>query len=371
MVIACFVSCKQPLLAQKDKLTASVNAAKIGLSDELEITFTINSQTPEIYSFTKPDWKGFTLSAGPMQTKNESTKYVDGKGVTVVSLSLRYLLKPVNTGTFTISPAKIKDKNGNEIISNELSIEVVEKSQGIPKPKSMNDLFGDNFGLLMGDVKKSKYEYVVSTGAVSIDTTLPETNGYSKAATGKKVQEIISSVTRYEDLGTFNIENLPRYYFTVKDTSGIRAKLNAYYEGDKKYRYITNIKPADKWNVYTEKADLGNKYRYYRYADYICMLARQQHLKPEDQIKLYTLVLFSSADNRAKFLTGAMAYNFFLRDSITEKGYKDLTPTRYKMRIGRMIAPEKGKMDAMANEVFGLLEQYDGNLGFLAATDEK
>ncbi len=371
LVLACFISCNQTLLAQKDKLTASVNATRIGLSDEMEITYTISSKTPEIYSFTRPDWKGFTLSSGPMQTKNESTNFVDGKGVTVVSLSLRYLLKPKNTGTFTIEPGKIMDKKGNEILSNAIRIEVLEKSPGISKPKSMNDLFGDNFGPLVGDMKKSKYEYVVSTGAVSIDTTLPETNGYNKVATPKKIQEIISGLTHYDDLGTYNMENLPRYYYTVIDTSGIRTKLNAYYAGDKKYRYITNIKPADKWNVYTEKADLGNKYRYYRYADYLCMLARQQHLKPDDQIKLYTMVLFSSADNRAKFLTGAIANNFFLRDSTTEKGYKDLTSTRYKMRIGKMIAPEKGKMDAMANDVFGLLEQYDGNLGFLAATDEK
>ena len=370
-VIVCFLFCNHPLMAQKDKLTAIVNSTKIGLNDELEITYAISSKTPEQYTFTKPDWKGFTLSSGPNQTKNESTNYVDGKGVTVVSLSLRYLLKPVKTGTYRIGPAKIKDKKGNEIRSNELSIEVLDQSPGLPRPKAMNDLFGDNFGSLMNDVKKSKYNYVVSTGVVSIDTTLPETSGYNKVTTRKKIQEIIFGLTNYDDLGTYTVESLPRYYFIVKDTNGIRAKINAFYAGDKKHRYITNIKQADKWNVYTEKADLGNKYRYYRYADYLCMLAKQQHLKPEDKIKLYTMVVFSSADNRAKFLTGAMTYNYFLRDSTTEKGYKDLTPTRYKMRIGKIIAPEKGKMDDMANEVFGLLEQYDGNVGFLAATDEK
>jgi BatD DUF11 like domain len=114
-----FLACSSILAnAQDQKFTAAVNKNPVGLNDQFEIIFTVNTSAS---NFTAPSFKDFNVLAGPMQ----STSMQIVNGAMTQSVTLTYYLQPKAEGTFRIEGATII-AGGKRLQSNAVSIAVVK-----------------------------------------------------------------------------------------------------------------------------------------------------------------------------------------------------------------------------------------------------
>lgn len=115
---------QQSLKAQV-KFVASANEKEIGLTDIVQVSFTLANAT-SVERITPPSFNDFIIVSGPNQQNNTTIR----NGVTSSSVSISYILRPRSAGTFTLAPAKAI-AGGKQITSNTLQIKVLnQKSIG-------------------------------------------------------------------------------------------------------------------------------------------------------------------------------------------------------------------------------------------------
>jgi len=115
-------------LAQNISFSAEASAEKMGLQDQVEVTYSV-SEAQNLQTITPVGLnKDFQIIAGPMERRNISASIVNGKMVQSMNISLTYVIVPKRTGNFTIQPAVAKDGEGHTYQSNALNIQVVQGS---------------------------------------------------------------------------------------------------------------------------------------------------------------------------------------------------------------------------------------------------
>ncbi len=104
------------------KFTATASSTNVEVGEQIQITFTLNTTNGK--NFQPPNFKGFTVLAGP--SRSMSTQIINGQISS--SLSFIYILSADVEGTYTIEPARIT-VDGNVLSSNPITIKVVKGSK--------------------------------------------------------------------------------------------------------------------------------------------------------------------------------------------------------------------------------------------------
>lgn len=107
------------LVAQE--LTATVTPNPVSVGDRFQVSFTSSAA---MAGFRAPDFEGFTLIGGPMQS--QSVRIVNG--AMAQSISYSYILQARTEGKFTISSASA-DISGKRVQSSPVAVQVVKQSQ--------------------------------------------------------------------------------------------------------------------------------------------------------------------------------------------------------------------------------------------------
>lgn len=104
------------------KFTATASSTNVEVGEQIQITFSLNTTNGK--NFQPPNFKGFTVLAGP--SRSMSTQIINGQISS--SLSFIYILSADVEGTYTIEPARIT-VDGNVLSSNPITIKVVKGSK--------------------------------------------------------------------------------------------------------------------------------------------------------------------------------------------------------------------------------------------------
>jgi len=218
-VIIFLVLASHVVLAQIS-FKASVNKFKVGLNERIKIDFTINKQGGD--NFTPPNFKNFTVLAGPSQATNFSM--INGK--TSFTQTYSYIIQPTKKGTLQIGSASILF-NGRTVNSNALKVNV---TNAVAIPKNNNDpryIASQNIHLVaeisnahpyVGQSISVVYKLYVNVNKVSVrntrETQSPAFNGFWN-------QNIDVKSLRVQQ-GTYNGE--PHKYVIVKKSVLIPQK---------------------------------------------------------------------------------------------------------------------------------------------------
>ncbi len=129
--------------AQGVAFIASPSNTKIGVKDQVQVTFTIRNV--ENLAELKPNGFGdFNHLAGPFQSQSVSFT----NGAKSSSVSLTYVLQAKHEGKLTIPPAVARDGSGHSYSSNAIVIDVVPGSLAPPQqarqPQRGGSIFGDD-----------------------------------------------------------------------------------------------------------------------------------------------------------------------------------------------------------------------------------
>lgn len=127
LLAACGVAAAQNIV-----FSGSSNAGKIGIADQLQVSYTV--QDLEGLQSINPNFKDFKVLAGPFQSQNTSIQGVNGRMVQSTSVSLTFILQPRRTGNLVIPPAIAKDASGHTYQSNTIPVEVVQGSLAARQP---------------------------------------------------------------------------------------------------------------------------------------------------------------------------------------------------------------------------------------------
>jgi len=107
------------------KFTTAVNSKEIGRGDYLQINFYVENARQQIDQMTPPEFPGFQVVRGPIQSSGMSIV----NGVMSQYESLSFVLQPVRTGKFTIGGASAT-VDGKHMQSNSVTINVSASSTG-------------------------------------------------------------------------------------------------------------------------------------------------------------------------------------------------------------------------------------------------
>ncbi len=129
-------------IAQEIVFSAQVNTQKLGLKDQLQVTYTL-SNAPGATNFQAPSFSGFSIVGGPYQSNSSSISIINGQTRQVSSVSLSYVLEPIKTGSFTIPPARV-EVNGKTVSSNTVTVQVVNGSLMQERMNQRTDPFDDD-----------------------------------------------------------------------------------------------------------------------------------------------------------------------------------------------------------------------------------
>ncbi|RYE22345.1 MAG: protein BatD [Sphingobacteriales bacterium] len=111
--------------AQNVVFSASASAGKIGVQDQLQVTYTIQDAV-NLQTLTPQGLnKDFEVVAGPFQSKSSQISYTNGRTTQMVNVSLTYVLVPKHTGNLTVPSAVAKDAEGHSYQSNSIAVQVV------------------------------------------------------------------------------------------------------------------------------------------------------------------------------------------------------------------------------------------------------
>jgi hypothetical protein len=114
--------------AQNVVFSASASAGKIGMQDQLQVTYTIQDAT-NLQSLTPQGLnKDFEIVAGPFQSQSSQVSYANGRTTQTVNVTLTYVLVPKHTGNLTVPSAIAKDAEGHSYQSNAIPVQVVAGS---------------------------------------------------------------------------------------------------------------------------------------------------------------------------------------------------------------------------------------------------
>lgn len=108
-------------IAQEPEFVASVDRNPVHVGERITVTYSVNGEGS---NFKGPNFKGFTVLSGPMQS--QSVQIINQKMSR--SLSFSYILTADKQGTFSIEPASITSGAYN-LRSNALKIEVLPESE--------------------------------------------------------------------------------------------------------------------------------------------------------------------------------------------------------------------------------------------------
>lgn len=125
-------ACGSGSYAQNVVFSANANAAKIGLADQLTVTYTIQD-VDGLQSIT-PSFKDFKVLGGPFQSQSTSMQMVGNRTTQSSSVSLTFILQPKHTGKLNIPPAVAKDADGHNYQSNAIEVDVVPGSVAAQHP---------------------------------------------------------------------------------------------------------------------------------------------------------------------------------------------------------------------------------------------
>ena len=117
--------------AQRVTFMAEANATRIGVDDQVQVTFKI-TDVPNLVSLTPGGFSGFEVVSGPFQQQSSSLSMSGNQRYQSSTTSLTYILRPRNVGRFTFPVAVAKDAAGKSYQSNTLRIEVVPGSVMMP-----------------------------------------------------------------------------------------------------------------------------------------------------------------------------------------------------------------------------------------------
>ncbi len=132
----------------KVEFRASTSHTSVGIGERFRVTFEINT-TPT--SFDAPDFEGFRVLSGPMQSSSTSIQIINGEQTRIQTYSYSYFLEPLEEGSFEIKPAKAL-VDGEYYNTNKVPIQVVESDEPSPatvdttdpydiKTEDLDDLF--------------------------------------------------------------------------------------------------------------------------------------------------------------------------------------------------------------------------------------
>ncbi|XZF14103.1 BatD family protein [Chitinophagaceae bacterium MMS25-I14] len=128
--------------AQEIVFTATASAQKMGVQDQIQVTYTIqNMQKPA--KFVPPVFKDFAVAGGPQQMQSSNATIVNNQMVQTVSFSIIYVVQPRHTGMLTIPAATINDNDGHVYQSNTVNIRVVDGSLASQQQQRQRDPFDD------------------------------------------------------------------------------------------------------------------------------------------------------------------------------------------------------------------------------------
>jgi hypothetical protein len=130
------------VMAQEMVFSAQSSAQKVGNKDQFQVTFVLTNLNGAS-DFRPPDFSGFQILEGPIQSQSTNIVSNNGQIHQSVSVNLTYVLTPIRTGVVTIGPAKIK-MNGKDVASNSINIQVVNGSLAQQRRQSA-DPFGDDY----------------------------------------------------------------------------------------------------------------------------------------------------------------------------------------------------------------------------------
>ncbi len=131
--------------AQNVVFSANANASKIGVADQLQVTYTI--QDVDGLQSLNPNFKDFKVLGGPFQSQSTNMQVVGNRMIQSSSISLTFILQAKHTGAIVIPPATAKDAAGHSFQSNTLPVEVVSGSLAARQPQRQASPFGnDPFG---------------------------------------------------------------------------------------------------------------------------------------------------------------------------------------------------------------------------------
>ena len=370
-----------PAVAQHSTLTATSKFRVVGLDDQFTVVYTFSGAYECKFNVNFDD---FTVTSGPSQVHNQETNLVKGEYVSKESTKWTFTLKPVQTGEFTIPVVIITDQAGKKVRSNELKIKVVPGSVTGTDQEQLRLI--DNYSKLSAEIKKGTYPYIVSAGPVYYhsDSASRAADSIMQAYIMEHMASGIGLYTEFANLGLYyggdffsNMmkgnpvlvkyyqDELPRRYFTVKDTANVRDAIAVFYGLDKKSVYITLIADAKKWNGLSELLNLSSAQKFYYYTDYLSVEAGKQGVSHQSR-KVYTDFSFNDDESRDKFAAFIKGYNY----EIASKSGNDKLKLSHTLRLLRETTLERDKLYAMAGQLLQLSKNYGGTYVNMAIVNE-
>lgn len=179
------------LMGQSPSFTASVSKATVGLNEQFEVSFTLNSSGK---NFAAPSFKDFHLLVGPSQST--SMEFINGN--MSQSITYSYVLQPKSEGSFKIGAASI-EVEGKTFKTNPINVTVTKgnsssgnsanKSSGSSEGEaSVNQNISDNIFIkahvsktnaFQGEAVVVTYKLYTRLGIVSFNPTkTPTFNGF-------------------------------------------------------------------------------------------------------------------------------------------------------------------------------------------------
>ncbi len=138
-------ACNQLGFAQNVNFTAQASAAKMGLQDQIQLTYTIqNAQDLKALAPAGDNFKDFDIVGGPFQSQSTQVYVSNGHMVQSQSISLTYILHPRHTGNLTIPQGVAKDAAGHTYQSNAVPVQVVTGSLANAQPRGRQNPFDDD-----------------------------------------------------------------------------------------------------------------------------------------------------------------------------------------------------------------------------------
>ena len=141
-----------PMLCLGQSFTANVDRNTVAAGDQFQVNFVLSDANGK--NFTPPDFSGFQIIAGPMQSSNMS--WVNG--AFTQSITLTYYVQVKNEGTFKIGSASI-NAGGKVLTTNPISITVVKgqaRAQGGQQSEDDNSGVSEKNVFLRASANKTK-----------------------------------------------------------------------------------------------------------------------------------------------------------------------------------------------------------------------
>ena len=109
----------------------------VAVDEQFNVTFVIEGEN-SVSSFNWNPGDDFKVVWGPQKGSSTSISIVNGKRSTSVQTSYTYILMPVRAGSFRL-PAATATVKGNEIVSRQISIEVVSDGNAVQQPHQQQE----------------------------------------------------------------------------------------------------------------------------------------------------------------------------------------------------------------------------------------